>query len=818
MKSPIPLSHTACAHVSYPDTSPLRWSPFTQGHDLEELNQTMQSLTASLGGLDGGSLASVACSCAQIAKAKVGNQRQQVSMLQSVAIQAPKLVGAKALLPADMVRIMWALATSRQRSRRFWADMEQPLIDALSDDELSGKDLALVSWSYARAGARSTDVFAAVEAKVQKIMSGEDGSSPEAPLAPRDTSMLVWAFATHGAPAPTLCEAIAPLLVAQAPAFSAWDVSTVLWGLSTVAPQAVQARAVEVLEQQIIYLRPQFTGKGLGILLLGLGRSQHGSELLWRELEEEVMEREERLRPQELVTIASSFAKSGRGSEPLYDHLEALLLRTGAQLKPHELATSLWAFATARPGSDSFQNLIEELSPHLLASSSRLDARGCPQVLWACAQAKQCPSGVVLELLWCSVGLAPSLTLQGVSMTLKAARALKGAGDASLPGGLLAALGGRVTEMEQAELLGDQRALAGALLGFAHLQHPCPEAFGCLLDAARLLSSDLEARNLANVLWAAAAARHRCSELFSALEPVAISRSEEFEPAGLCQCVWAYATAGRPAPALFGTLELSLVQQKESCSLGELAQAAWAFAKAGEDGRRILEAADEKLLDSGGRGMIEPGSMAMLVWAVATHDRMWGFEDRRWPGALVASVEEHLAENTRDIEARELAICARSLAATGRTWSPELAAAVAERALELQDSLEPQDISNLLWSFARINAVHPGLFDAMDAAIAHGASQLSCQGIANSIWAFGRVDHIPSQALVEASMAFVCANAADFKPEEARMTLSGYRQMNLSVQGVEAALFNESACGNEDVYPTQSEVLVAFKDAGSWYG
>ena len=777
----------------------------------------MQSLTASAGGLDGCSVASMACSCAQIARARVGDQQQQNALLQSVAIQAPKLASANALLPADMVRIMWALATSRQHSRRFWADMEQPLINALDGNDFSGKDLALVSWSYARAGARSSRaVFAAVEAKVQQITTDEDGST-EAPLSLRDTSMLMWAFATHGAPAPILCEALSPLLVAQAPAFSARDVAVVLWGLSTVAPQAVQARVLEALEQQIIDSRPQFTDKGLGILLLGLGGSQHGSELLWRELEAEVLGREARLRPRELVTIASSFAKSGRGTEPLYDHLEALLLRKGGQLKPQELAMSLWAFATARPGTNSLQNLLEELSPHLLASAGTLDARGCPQALWACAQAQRCPSDIVLELLGCSIGLAPSLTLQGVSMTLQAARAVTEAGNASLPDGLLAALGSRVTEMTQAQLREDQRALAGTLLGFAHLQHPCPEAFGCLLDAARLLSSDLEARNLANILWAAAPARHRCSALLSALEPVVISRSEEFAPAGLCQCVWAYATAGRRAPALFGTLELAFVQRKDSCSLGELAQAAWAFAKAGEDGRRILEAADEKLRDDSGCQDVEPGSVAMLVWAVATHDKMWGFEDRQWPGALIAAVEEQLAEKTGSIGARELAICARSLAATGRSWSPELAAAVAERALELQDSLEPQDISNLLWSFARVNAFHPGFFDAMDAAIARGASKFSCQGIANSIWAFGRVDHVPSRALVEASSAFVCANAADFKPEEARMTLSGCRQMQLSVQGIEAALLAKSAHGNEDACPTKSEDLIGFKDAGSWY-
>ncbi|CAJ1409706.1 unnamed protein product [Effrenium voratum] len=164
---------------------------------------------------------------------------------------------------------------------------------------------------------------------------------------------------------------------------------------------------------------------------------------------------------------------------------------------------------------------------------------------------------------------------------------------------------------------------------------------------------------------------------------------EEFQAAQLSRLAWSLVTARlreEPLPLL-----QRMAERARSCHLhphSGLAMLAWSFAK--------LQVKDEEMMQAVGRssalhaGYFKPKELANVSWAFA----MWS------------------------------------------TTSPALEA-VAQQAVQVVEEFKNQELTMLLWSFARLDAAPANLISAAAREVA--ARDLNAQHLANSAWAFARL-------------------------------------------------------------------------------
>lgn len=736
------------------------------------LEDILQDRLASLGAAD---IASVACSCAQLSKQRNKRLRLCQTLFDPIADRAAELAARGCLDAHEACRLLWAYATAQKGASEICTTLDPVLTAGVQTGTLTGKELSLIVWSYSRVGGKEHRVFTAVEMQIHNLSKL---GTLQHDLSPRDVAMVAWAFATRNIESPMLYSAIAGQIAIYAPQFNAQDLANVLWSFSRLAPSTLQATVFASLEEPVLLGLKRFSAQGVSTVLMAFAKSGQGTSTLWHHFEEEVTCRK-RLGLRELSTIAYAFAKAGKGSQALFRQLGNAIVCHPGRLRAEDLQTALWAFATAQPTDCSY--LVEALSPQLVDSACDLGPRGTPTVVWALSRMEGENHGLIEMLLRQSSALAPQLSLQGISMTLQAA---KSAGVETSPSRrmLLESLDARVMSLSRDELHGNPVAIAGTLCGFAQLSYTKPSLFSCLAAAACCMAGGMTAQSLSNTLWAAASAGCWTPYLYETLEPYVIASSKELAPEGLSQCLWAYATAGHRSPRAFECLGQEILQRAGECGSMELAQVAWAFATAGEDGLPIITAING-LFESGKvQKPVQPSAVAMMLWAAAELTRGDDI-----PKAIVAAAADELEANCGAFGTQELAISARSLAAMGCRCSKAFKA-IEMRAQELSQELIPQDISNLLWAFAKLQHRSPGLFYTMEPIVANEAANFTAQGLANCIWAFGAAGHIPSsEALVDSTTRQICARAAEFKPKEARMTLLGYSRMMRDVPSVISA-------------------------------
>ncbi|CAJ1358246.1 unnamed protein product [Effrenium voratum] len=164
---------------------------------------------------------------------------------------------------------------------------------------------------------------------------------------------------------------------------------------------------------------------------------------------------------------------------------------------------------------------------------------------------------------------------------------------------------------------------------------------------------------------------------------------EEFQAAQLSRLAWSLVTARlreEPLPLL-----QRMAERARSCHLhphSGLAMLAWSFAK--------LQVKDEEMMQAVGRssalhaGYFKPKELANVSWAFA----IWS------------------------------------------TTSPALEA-VAQQAVQVVEEFKNQELTMLLWSFARLDAAPANLISAAAREVA--ARDLNAQHLANSAWAFARL-------------------------------------------------------------------------------
>ena len=570
--------------------------------------------------------------------------------------------------------------------------------------------------------------------------------------------------------------------------------ANILWAFATAGPPELLPHLFASCEETVIQNAPKFQGRGLAMVLNAYAKAGLGSEGLWDGLDTELILRLPRngLRATELAVVSSALSASRATDEVLLEALAAEVERQAPYLRGSSLSNTVQAFVSFPQHVPGVRQVLDILE------LQDLDARGIATVLWdACRQegeedgeAAAGRNTILSSLFELAVGRAAELNLQGVSMVLQAAAACP-----SLPPtDLLPELEARAMALTDTNApVTDTKALAGVLSGFVKAGHTPQELFDRLSASATASLSAMNGHSLCSSLWALASAGHPAEDLFLAAEPLVAVKADEFSFEGLAMCAWAYATVG-PPNSLAALKALQPAITSAAMANGnkpqELAMTAWASATVGANCSPLLTSINALCRAGDLQLPLQPPHETMLLYACA--EAAANEEGCVVPEALLAVLFEELDHAAQGMEARELAICTRSLGALSFRWGGSVPAglprALEERIIEAKHSLSSRDLSNILWGSARLD--HPStsrLYGELEPLVTSQAGELSPQGLANCIWAFGHVGWKPSSDFVKATSSAVVVKAAEFLPKEARMTLLGYRRMSQFLPQVEDA-------------------------------
>ena len=87
--------------------------------------------------------------------------------------------------------------------------------------------------------------------------------------------------------------------------------------------------------------------------------------------------------------------------------------------------------------------------------------------------------------------------------------------------------------------------------------------------------------------------------------------------------------------------------------------------------------------------------------------------------------------------------------------------------LQSEDKLNPQDISNLCWAYAKVGLGHVDMriLDLLIEGATQSIADFKPQALANTVWAFATLNH-EAPALFDTIAAASQSSIADFKPQE----------------------------------------------------
>ncbi|KAJ1453804.1 hypothetical protein M885DRAFT_567043 [Pelagophyceae sp. CCMP2097] len=284
----------------------------------------------------------------------------------------------------------------------------------------------------------------------------------------------------------------------------------------------------------------------------------------------------------------------------------------------------------------------------------------------------------------------------------------------------------------------DPRELSSAVWGASKITgFKAPVLFDLVANeaAVKLQKTHFSALALSSLVSAFASQRVQAPLLFSLVERAALKKAKDFTAQELSSTVWAYATAGCEAPLLFQKFANVATQKGVKFQASDLATISWAYATLGVSAPSLFEEIAE--LSTEVMQEFNADGFAHLVWSFATvgadaHDLFQAV-------AAGASAPEMM----KTFSHQNLSNTVWAYATAG-VEAPVLFEAVAREAKTRIETLQPQDVAEMAWAFAKTGALRgeeaARLFDA----IARGAALhapptvalFSAQDLAKTAWAF----------------------------------------------------------------------------------
>lgn len=382
---------------------------------------------------------------------------------------------------------------------------------------------------------------------------------------------------------------------------------------------------------------------------------------------------------QNLSNLLWSFVYLHHRDEALMAAVAKKVVSKVTEFKPQELANVVWAFASM----DHYEpHLMDVVGARALALVDQFKEQELSNVVWAFAKLHHYEQGLFAHLLAAVKAKLPHFLPQGVS-NIAWALATAGHRDEPLFEQLLAHC---VSDIGSYDVQG----LSNLLWACATLGHRDPTFLQAVLQECTARIERMSSQNLSNALWACAALGHADSRMLGTWAEAVLHKLDMFEPQGLSNTAWAFAKLGFSSPVLFEALAEAALGKLDAFTAQGLSNTAWAYATMGH-----------------------------------------------YHPALVQQLAEQVARQVSAFNAQNCSMSAWAFA-TLRHYHPALFDALLEQlAAQLPAGVEPQNIANSLWAFAR--AGHPlGVHtEPLVAAAKALLPQMNQQELCNTAWALG---------------------------------------------------------------------------------
>lgn len=255
---------------------------------------------------------------------------------------------------------------------------------------------------------------------------------------------------------------------------------------------------------------------------------------------------------------------------------------------------------------------------------------------------------------------------------------------------------------------------------------------------------------------------------------------------------WACATLRLRHETLFAKIAWIVGPRIDQLKSFELSNLLWAYAKLTLASPELFHVTAERLF-SRQPGEFKAQCLSTIAWSFATAEQR--------NAALFGSIADELASNATEMKTQEIANTLWAFA-RNRYAHVELFNALGDSAVN--DSKIPtfkyQELSNTVWAFATIGLPHPELFDKVEIAAARKRDEMAPQNIANILWSYAKL-RVPSRsnmfpALLDTAMgklaqhkrqelstviwaaAQACPSRKDFFGAAAKLCLSRLREFS----------------------------------------
>ena len=242
-----------------------------------------------------------------------------------------------------------------------------PLFDDIAKDamvkirEFNPHDLAILSWSFARAGQYHEDLFRVIDQYSRKIAYSALGP---------DLTTLVWAFAKTGFGNETLFAEFEKAFV-RLHYLNSQSLATMVWSWAKLGIRSPSL--FTFVEKKMLSVVRNYEPQTISNVIWAYGKAGICPPELMGRLTSQAAEKVNDLLPQHLSNISSSLVSLGYSHPPLMESIRTLATRRVNDFKAITLAEIAGAYATLSPHSPENIPLFSVISRNISAMGQKIE-------------------------------------------------------------------------------------------------------------------------------------------------------------------------------------------------------------------------------------------------------------------------------------------------------------------------------------------------------------------------------------------------------------------------------------------------------------
>lgn len=264
---------------------------------------------------------------------------------------------------------------------------------------------------------------------------------------------------------------------------------------------------------------------------------------------------------------------------------------------------------------------------------------------------------------------------------------------------------------------------------------------------------DFEPRYLSLLAYSFASAAQGNALFLKKIGDASATMLQRMTPRELTNLMWAFATSKVFHRVLLGAAD-AVQDRCGSCNEQDLSNAVWALAH--------LQIRHRELYDVVGQAVEARVGQFSLQGLVMT---TWSFTVQKTRPRFVPAAMNLIRESQWRLDCRGAALFLWSLAKLRHDEDMFFASAAHRCILPKVKLLQPQDVSNILWSFATVRIEHQTLFEALTSRTLETKQNFSGQALANVAWACAKMQVCDPELLRVAADEAVRRSLKDWTPQ-----------------------------------------------------